>query len=437
MEECGVCCDMFKNIICCKFCEYKSCKECTKKYLLSVNGDAVCMNPECKKHWEREYLYEILPKTFVNNDYKKYKQNLLFENEIARIPITQEAAIREKERRENAKIIAKKQEKIRELYVEINKIHEEIYRLNTGNTRGSSIDTSYKYKCPSQNCHGFLDNKYFCGLCDKHVCKHCFVELKNNKTHVCNEETVETINEIKKTSKPCPKCGTMISKINGCSQMFCTHCHTAFDWRTGNIETRVIHNPHYFEWLRNNPNSRVTEREPGDVRCGGIARATINVIRSFHTIDSEVEKILMGAFRFGTHIQYVEMPRFRNINDADDNVNLRVSYMLKDINTEEFKKALIRRDTEKFKKRQHYYLYQLLLDTITDGMREVESWRNKCFGINAANFDPAVKEELKADAQKVIKIIHSVYDYVNCNFTKMGKLMNRKIYHIDIYGEMT
>ena len=43
----------------------------------------------------------------------------------------------------------------------------------------------------------------------------------------------------------------MISKIDGCNQMWCTQCHVAFDWKTGAIQNSV-HNPHYFEWLRKN-----------------------------------------------------------------------------------------------------------------------------------------------------------------------------------------
>jgi hypothetical protein len=32
--------------------------------------------------------------------------------------------------------------------------------------------------------------------------------------------------------------------------MWCTQCRTAFSWITGNIETTVVHNPHYYQWMR-------------------------------------------------------------------------------------------------------------------------------------------------------------------------------------------
>lgn len=43
--------------------------------------------------------------------------------------------------------------------------------------------------------------------------------------------------------------------------MWCVQCHTAFNWNTGVIETR-IHNPHYFEWLQQNATANPDEPEP-------------------------------------------------------------------------------------------------------------------------------------------------------------------------------
>jgi hypothetical protein len=61
----------------------------------------------------------------------------------------------------------------------------------------------------------------------------------------------------------------MIYKIEGCAQMFCTECHTAFNWNTLRIENGIIHNPHYFEWMRRqNENGGQVERNPNEILCG-------------------------------------------------------------------------------------------------------------------------------------------------------------------------
>ena len=72
------------------------------------------------------------------------------------------------------------------------------------------------------------------------------------KPHQCNEADVASVKNIKSTTKPCPHCSTRIHKYVGCSQMFCTHCHSSFDYNTGKIITGNFHNPHRLEWLAAN-----------------------------------------------------------------------------------------------------------------------------------------------------------------------------------------
>ena len=104
--------------------------------------------------------------------------------------------------------------------------------------------------CPDGNCRGYLSTQWKCGLCNKHTCSKC-ITIKNDENHECNNDDVETAKLLKDNTKPCPKCSTGIFKIDGCDQMWCTQCHTAFSWKSGQIQTRV-HNPHYYQWLREN-----------------------------------------------------------------------------------------------------------------------------------------------------------------------------------------
>lgn len=123
--------------------------------------------------------------------------------------------------------------------------------------------------CPQQGCRGFLDSKHVCALCDAHVCEHCMVVISDG-SHTCNPDDVETIKLLRKDTKPCPKCGEMIHKTDGCDQMYCTRCHTPFSWETGRVETGRIHNPHYLEMKRRDG---LNVRPDIPLACGGLVEA--------------------------------------------------------------------------------------------------------------------------------------------------------------------
>lgn len=103
-------------------------------------------------------------------------------------------------------------------------------------------------KCFKPNCKGVIHTDYYCDICKLNICIHCHVEMSAD--HVCNNELKETVQNIMETTKPCPTCFTRIMKTDGCDQMFCIDCKTAFSWDTGKIEKGRIHNPHYYQLVR-------------------------------------------------------------------------------------------------------------------------------------------------------------------------------------------
>ena len=130
----------------------------------------------------------------------------------------------------------------------INNLKEQIYKLEN-KKEINKIKNEYRYFCPSELCNGFLNNKFICDLCNLIVCKNCYSEKKEN--HECDPKMKETFDSIKKDAKPCPSCGQFISKIDGCDQMFCINCGSAFSWKTGIIEKGIIHNPHAHTFFQN------------------------------------------------------------------------------------------------------------------------------------------------------------------------------------------
>lgn len=266
--ECPICCEKYnkttrKQIAC--ICEKHCCRGCMKKYIETKTEDVHCMF--CKVKWNRDFLHDNFDKNYIQNDYKVYRENILFEKEMGMLPATQpfvEKELKIEELAHEANIINVEREALnRKYYAKIREI--ELLK----NTR--SVERKrYVHKCPSNNCHGFLSTQLKCELCNIWVCSECREIKGTNRddAHTCNPEILETIKLLNNDSKPCPTCSSIIYKIEGCNQMFCTECHVAFDWTTLRIQTGLIHNPHYFEWQRRVNNNEFIERNPNDILCG-------------------------------------------------------------------------------------------------------------------------------------------------------------------------
>jgi hypothetical protein len=107
----------------------------------------------------------------------------------------------------------------------------------------------YIKACTQSGCHGFLDETWTCAVCSQKVCSKCFEDI-NDDAHLCKEENILSAKLIKTQTKPCPKCSAPVLRASGCTQMMCTNnnCNTVFDFKTGEIDKGVIHNPHFYHW---------------------------------------------------------------------------------------------------------------------------------------------------------------------------------------------
>jgi len=90
--------------------------------------------------------------------------------------------------------------------------------------------------------------------------------FRMKKSHTCKDEDVQSVDVIRKSSRPCPKCKVKIFRIAGCDTMWCTVCNTGFNWRTGLVitDTRELHNPHYVDFIRKNPTFRYVAPSTND-----------------------------------------------------------------------------------------------------------------------------------------------------------------------------
>ena len=289
----------------------------------------------------------------------------------------------------------------------------------------------FMHRCPANDCRGFVSTAWKCGLCNKYSCSKCH-EIKDEdeegeaeaeaeaeeaaaggeenegrrrrRVHVCNPDTVLTVSLIKKDTKQCPKCHRYIHRIEGCDQMFCVVCCTAFSYRTGCIETKHIHNPHWFEWQRkNSPNGEIP-RQPGDVPgggggggpCGGggygrdaeithqTATSIITVFNVRHSnpfanekvdveMDSQITFCRDAVSRFIRHFLHYKFVTIRSILEPNlteveerESLQLRVRYLLSKISDNELKSDLQRKDKCRQKTRELRDIYEMYIAATTD-----------------------------------------------------------------------
>lgn len=379
MTTCGVCCERFNKTnhkkVSCPFCDFESCRTCTQTYLLSTSEDAHCMS--CKKEFGRDFVDSFCTKRFRNEDYKKHMEQVLFERELARMPETQPYVQRIVKRRRMSKLramVADLYMRVRRRYmhmIETEKPGSEFYLLASiflenahryirtelekipfGLIDSTNEKVTFTRGCPMEDCRGFLDDLWKCGICERSFCEKCNEAC--DETHVCDPDTVKTMKLINRDTKPCPKCSTMIHKIDGCAQMWCTTCQTAFDWRTGAIEKGRIHNPHYFEFQKRS-------RENGDIPCGGrplyrelMENKAPPHIMHLNYLVSTIEHQL--AYRYG----YM----------YENNLQLRIDYLMNMITDDQLKKELQRRDKYNHKMSDIRDICQMFLDTSGDLLRQ-------------------------------------------------------------------
>lgn len=272
-EDCPVCTDKFtgtvRSKINCSGCDFIACKECCKTYILGQSSDPHCMS--CKQKWTRDFMFTNFGRGFVNTTYKQHKKELLFEIEKSKIPATMPRV----EAYNEAKELEKKQVEIDNRIKELKKLiydarvqkeecFNQIYELRN---KPFSKPKEFKHHCPVDGCKGFLSKQWKCPVCTTWACSKChqIIGYRKDDPHVCKQADIDSVEAIKKTTKPCPTCAVPIQKSVGCNQMWCTQCQVAFDWKTGEIQNGVIHNPHFFEAQRGG-----MIRAPGDNVCGGL-----------------------------------------------------------------------------------------------------------------------------------------------------------------------
>ena len=252
----------------------------------------------------------------------------------------------------------------------INRFKKALPGLNEEDVQ-ERVKRKFVQKCQKEGCRGFLSSQWKCGICEEWTCKDCLEVIGPDKNveHVCKKENVESAKLIKKETRSCPKCATPIFKINGCDQMFCTQCKTPFSWNTGRIATGVIHNPHFFQWQRENGGTGPVNPH---AHCGGLPtywgfyRNLRQKIQSYPEMNVRKYCIVMEHF---THFQEVVLIPLRNkLQREPDNKVLRMQYLAGEKTEKNFKTTLIKRYNRRNKEKEVLDIWTLLATVMIENI---------------------------------------------------------------------
>jgi len=393
---CPICCnDNVTELITCASCNYSTCFECCGKYILNVYNEPTCMN--CRKDWGREFVMEQFDRKWVNTYFLKHMGRLLMEQEKLLLPETQQEAsyvskikslstkmlslptnarLRKKNSEDYLKALENKREERKALIEEINELKKLTVTYGNANTNKSQTNTSsqkikYILKCPYDDCRGFISSDYICGTCERTICKSCHICLHStSEKHKCKKDDIKSAASIINETKPCPKCMTPIWRSSGCAQMFCTQCHTAFDWNTLIIDNGIIHNPHYYEYLANTNHTNNINIE--NIACGDLPRLHMILQQIPHStpVNWIQRRSVAGMYQRVMHLREIVLPLYET-DRVKDNFDLRVKFLNQEFDEDTWIIKLINRDKKRMHNKAMKDLIQMLIIVIEDFIRQL------------------------------------------------------------------
>jgi len=449
-KSCGVCCEDFDNssrkIVTCEFCDLSACRKCVKYYLTSKTDMANCMG--CNKPWDRKFMQDALTKSYFNKGWKNHRKDMLFETEKARFPesmnkvelvlqIRKHETEFEEMKKEEQRLLLEWQKKKEEM----NTMRGTINAIKYNNAFDKGPVKVFIKKCPADECNGFLSTGYKCGICEVRVCSKCNETMgytPNCKDdHECDPNMVASAELIKQETKPCPQCAAPIFKINGCDQMWCTCCNIAFSWRTGMKVTGTIHNPHYYEFMRQNGGNAV--QNPGAVNCGGlpyhdhmtrVTRKLENITNTIKDLNerhwlNDASNYLSMIHRGATHFQHIILdPIRRDIQRNNDNEDLRVKFIMNEIKEEQFKTNLIKRDNAFEKKQAMLHVYELMGNVFVETTISIYNL--------TVEFCKHMKTEIMYPALECTGIFIEEFKKMKQNLDKVRRYCNKELVRVSI-----
>lgn len=455
--ECNVCITEYNknkhSKVECPYCVYSCCRECFMTYTGGLTTlDNKCMS--CSKVLSNNFMASNTSNNFFNKTLRDAKTAIVLSREKSQLPEAQEEAERilrdEKFSKKLIKIYTLKkvnEQMLKELRGEIRrkrKLHDKKYNASKLLEEGKELREDIKEmdnvitqayekhyeeicmeiqedkkkksekkfikKCGDENCKGFVSKAYKCGICNKFTCSKCNVikKCQDDKTHKCDPDTVATIAALKSECVNCPKCQVPIFRTEGCPQMWCVNCNTAFDWNTGEIDTGHIHNPHYFDYIRQN-----------NINVNHLGQCEIDVPRLQRKIDKfQNSGVLELIVMLRNEISDIWLNHYRLIQEDFKFRKFRVNYLLGRLEEKKWFDN-IKRTQKKNQKNQEILD---ILNTFTNVSKDL---------LNTYTHDT------KDNYEEIILQFNNLREYTNRELYKVQEIFNNKTPFINKKWKMT
>lgn len=460
--ECSICCSNFtrlnKPVSCC-FCLFVCCTTCVKRRVLDSSE---CMN--CKKVWNLDFIQDNTPKSWFDGEYKEKRKTDLLDREKSLLQTAiPTIKMKSAERKYDDKIRGIRDE-MRRLERELSTtLYEKTYNLERIRN-GYEEETEEKIEeilddekreelkrikrdekaqfikpCPVNNCRGFLSTRWKCGVCETCVCKDCL--MIKREEHTCKQEDVDTATFIKKDSRPCPKCGAGIHRIDGCSAMFCVQCNTCFDYKTGKIQTSNS-NPHFAAWKRTNEATTQNNNGAPSNEINGCGGNNYNTTRSMNTIQRLFHNRFKGLkvdisqgdiFSIDNFLHHFNQEVLPYYNVGLDNLDkkwmeFRIMYLEHKIDDETWKRNILTREKKCLYNQSMTHLAQMFLDVLYDiilRLSSVEAVVLHTSNIPIENHDTReTNQKILDEFVTIFKEVEALIQYFNEESDKIARRYN-------------
>ncbi len=264
--------------------------------------------------------------------------------------------------------------------------------------------------------------------------------------HNCNKDDIESYKLIKKDTKPCPKCKTLISKISGCNDVFCVNCFAKFNYVTLELITGFFHNPHYIQFLNegrlqrenlNNNNNNINDPRNHILYTHNSYMDIRSLIEEYDKYIKFKIKInnISNIYNIILHIIGYELRKYR-IDEYLDNKYDRILFINNEIDETLFKRRIYKKFKEnKFKKNIHEILNNLQIELSLQLNIFMLEFENINILLNDQNIKNNKKNYEKLIYDNLIKL-YSIFNKLNIEANSL--LNNNKeiiIKTCNIYGK--